>query len=212
MRNFKLPVTIILLLAFCFAVVVPVTPAYAAGLSDLLPQLSGTPGQGGGGLINILVGLLLGKLFGNVTSDGQGGLVSKVLGNATAPPGDTAKGAAIIATARKYLGTPYVWGGTTPGGFDCSGFTQYVMRQNGITIPRTAAEQFAAGTPVDKSDLRQGDLVFFTTYKPGASHVGIYISDGQFIQAASTGEGVKISSLSEKFYTDHYIGARSFLR
>jgi len=114
---------------------------------------------------------------------------------------------AVINTAKSFIGVPYVWGGATPSGFDCSGFTQYVLAKNGISVPRTAAEQYNAGISVSKSDLRVGDLVFFTTYKAGPSHLGFYIGDGNFIHASSS-KGVTISSLSNVYYSEHYIGAR----
>jgi cell wall-associated NlpC family hydrolase len=114
----------------------------------------------------------------------------------------------VIQTGKSYLGVPYVWGGTTPAGFDCSGFTQYVMAKNGITIPRTAALQYEKGTPVDKSSLVPGDMVFFTTYQPGASHVGIYIGGDQFMHASSGAGKIIISQLSNTYYAQHYIGAR----
>ena len=205
MRRHKLPVVLLLLLAMSFTVLAPATVAHAAPLSDLLGQSSGS----GNGLFNILLGLLFGKLLGNVSSGGDSD-IGKVLGIGTTPAATDSKQSAIIVTAQKYLGAPYVWGGSTPDGFDCSGFTQYVMKQNGITIPRTAAEQFAAGTPVDKSSLRVGDMVFFTTYKPGASHVGFYMGDGKFIHASSSSEGVTISKLAETYYTERYIGARRY--
>ncbi len=119
----------------------------------------------------------------------------------------TSKAGAVINTARNYMGVPYVWGGTTPSGFDCSGFTQYVLKKNGVSIPRTTAEQYAAGVSVSKSNLRTGDLVFFTTYKAGPSHVGFYIGDGNFIHASSS-KGVTISNLSSTYYSDRYIGAK----
>ena len=116
-------------------------------------------------------------------------------------------GAKIVADAKKYLGVPYVWGGTTPSGFDCSGLTFYVMRENGITIPRTSETQYGAGTYVSRSTLQPGDLVFFeNTYREGISHVGIYIGNGQFIHAASS--GVIISNLSSTYYDSRYYGAR----
>ena len=119
----------------------------------------------------------------------------------------SSKAAAVISTAKKYIGVPYVWGGQSPSGFDCSGFTQYVLSKNGISVPRTAAEQYAVGTSVSKSNLRVGDLVFFTTYKAGPSHLGFYIGNGQFIHASSS-KGVTISSLSSSYYSGRYIGAR----
>lgn len=119
----------------------------------------------------------------------------------------SSKAIAVINTAKSFMGVPYVWGGTTPAGFDCSGFTQYVLGRNGISVPRTAAEQFTVGTSVSKSNLRAGDLVFFTTYKAGPSHLGIYLGNQQFIHASSS-KGVTISSLTSDYYSSRYIGAR----
>lgn len=109
--------------------------------------------------------------------------------------------------ALNFLGTPYVWGGTTTSGFDCSGFTKYVYQQFGYTLNRTAAQQLSNGYSV--SNLQPGDLVFFNnTYSTSAaaSHVGIYIGDNQFVHSASG--GVKVTSLSDSYYASRYIGAR----
>lgn len=113
----------------------------------------------------------------------------------------------IITTSMDYIGVPYVFGGTTPSGFDCSGYVQYVFAHAGISLPRTADVQYEVGTPVSTAELVPGDLVFFTTYTYGASHVGIYVGDGNFIHASSS-RGVTISSLSQAYYSSHYIGAR----
>ena len=112
----------------------------------------------------------------------------------------------IVATAKKYIGTPYRSGGSSPKGFDCSGFTQYIYKQYGIDIPRSSSDQASAGTKVNRSDLQIGDLVIFSnTYKAGPSHAGIYIGDGNFIHSSSsTGGGVKISSLSENYYNKRF--------
>ncbi|HEX2927378.1 MAG TPA: NlpC/P60 family protein [Ruminiclostridium sp.] len=123
----------------------------------------------------------------------------------------TSQAASLISTAKSFTGVPYVWGGTTPSGFDCSGFTQYVFARSGISLPRTAAEQFNAGTYISNVDLRAGDLVFFTTYKPGPSHLGIYLGNGNFIHASSS-NGVTISSLSNSYFAQRYIGARRVLQ
>jgi cell wall-associated NlpC family hydrolase len=107
----------------------------------------------------------------------------------------------VVGIAMQYLGVPYVWGGSSPSGFDCSGFVSYVYAQVGVSLPHHAASQYSYGTPVSYSDLEPGDLVFFE----GLGHVGIYIGGGQFIHAPHTGDVVKISSLSEH---GGYVGAR----
>ena len=122
----------------------------------------------------------------------------------------TATAQAIITTARKYIGVPYVWGGSTPKGFDCSGFVQYVFNAHGISLPRTSKQQYAVGSWVSKSNLQPGDLVFFDTSGSGISHLGIYIGDNQFIHASSS-KGVIISSLSNTYWAPRYYGARRIL-
>jgi len=109
-----------------------------------------------------------------------------------------------VGVAMQYLGTPYVWGGSAPGGFDCSGFVMYVYAQMGVSLPHHAADQFNYGVPVSRDQLEPGDLVFFD----GLGHVGIYIGNGQFIHAPHTGDVVKISSLNDSWYAATYVGAR----
>ena len=124
--------------------------------------------------------------------------------------GSTA-GAKIVATAKQYLGVPYKWGGTTPDGFDCSGFVYYVLRCHGINVSRTQTAMYSEGTPVAKSQLQPGDLVFFqNTYKAGLSHVGIYVGDGQFIHSPSSGKVVSYADLNSDYYIAHYYGAARY--
>ena len=118
------------------------------------------------------------------------------------------RGDRIVNRALTYRGVPYRMGATGRGAFDCSSFTRYILRQSGENLPRTAAEQYRKGTPISKSEMRAGDLVFFkNTYKRGVSHVGIYMGNGKFIHASSHG-GVKESSLSDAYYVNHWAGAR----
>lgn len=116
----------------------------------------------------------------------------------------------IIATAKKYIGVPYVWGGMTPSGFDCSGYVQYVFAANGISLPRVTTQQYKVGSSVSKSSLKAGDLVFFNTSGSGVSHVGIYIGSNQFIHSSSS-KGVVISSMSNSYWSARYYGARRVL-
>ncbi|WP_199614429.1 MULTISPECIES: C40 family peptidase [Acidaminococcus] len=112
----------------------------------------------------------------------------------------------LISTAYDYVGVPYVFGGTTPWGFDCSGYTQYVFRQIGVDIPRTADAQYYSYPKVSASNLQPGDLVFFETYEPGPSHCGIYIGNGQMLQAGSS-TGVTVSNVFSGYFGARYIGA-----
>lgn len=115
---------------------------------------------------------------------------------------------AIVNFGKKFVGTPYSFGGNNPKGFDCSGFITYTYKNNGISLPRTAAEQFNRGEAVDRKQLQAGDLVFFQTYKKGASHVGIYIGDNKFLHA-DTSKGIAVSSLNDPYYwKSRYLGAR----
>lgn len=106
----------------------------------------------------------------------------------------------------QFVHDPYVWGGSSPAGFDCSGFTVYTYAHFGITLPRTASGQSELGSYVSENHLQPGDLVFFDTDGEGVSHVGIYIGNGNFISAASV--DVCVSSLTSGYWADHYITAR----
>ena len=117
----------------------------------------------------------------------------------------------IIQTSKRFQGIPYLWGGDTPQGFDCSGFTQYVFRLNGINLPRTADAQYELGVSVSYDNLQPGDMVFFTTYEPGPSHNGIYIGNGLFINSSSS-RGVSIARMDNSYWAARYIGAKRIIR
>lgn len=124
--------------------------------------------------------------------------------------GNTAALRRIIQTGLRLTGVPYVFGGTSPSGFDCSGFVRYVFSSAGITLPRTADAQFDAGQPVSLSKLQPGDLVFYSTYAEGASHDGIYLGDGKFLHASSS-RGVVVDRMDSSYWTARYYGARRIL-
>ena len=133
-------------------------------------------------------------------ADGLGVSASTPEGSTVAPPNVHG---GVVGIAMRYLGVPYVWGGSTPRGFDCSGFVAYVFAQIGVSLPHSSYAMYGMGTAISISALQPGDLVFFT----GASHMGIYIGGGQFIHAPHTGDVVKISSLSG-YYSSNFAGAR----
>jgi len=122
--------------------------------------------------------------------------------------GGTGLGGTVLRYAMRYVGVPYVWGGASPRGFDCSGFTQYVYSLVGVRIPRTADVQFAAGRQI-AGNPAPGDLVFFQTYDYGASHVGIYMGGGLFVN--SIGDDVHVTSFASEYFRSRYLGARRFL-
>jgi cell wall-associated NlpC family hydrolase len=126
---------------------------------------------------------------------------------ATQAPAATSSGAAAaVAAARSKLGAPYASAGTGPTGFDCSGLTQWAMRQAGVSLPRTSYAQYGVGTPVDRAAIQAGDLVFFNANGPGASHVGIATGAGTAISATS--HGVREHAIGDSYWGSHYMGAR----
>lgn len=137
-------------------------------------------------------------------------LIGKPLLWKNEPLSGNGQGRKITDLAAKFIGVPYKWGGVTPKGFDCSGFTWYVFDQNSIHLPRTADVQYKAGKPVARGNLQKGDLVFFSTYEAGASHVGIYTENGNFIHSSSS-KGIMISNLADSYWKPRYLDARRML-
>lgn len=117
----------------------------------------------------------------------------------------------IIVTASKYKGVPYVFGGVTVRGFDCSGYTKQVFAEHKINLPRMADQQYKTGQVVAKNSLKVADLVFFTTYEPGPSHVGIYAGRNKFWHVSSS-KGVMLSDLNEDYWRFRYLGARRVIK
>ena len=143
----------------------------------------------------------------------QQGLLDTVVGaSAIAPAADTVVApppthSNVANIALSQLGTPYVWAGSAPGGFDCSGLVMWAYAQVGVSLPHSSYGMYGFGVPVSRDQLAAGDLVFFD----GLGHVGIYIGGGQFVHAPHTGDVVKISSLDESWYSATYVGARRIL-
>jgi len=119
-------------------------------------------------------------------------------------PADLDHGQRVVAIAKKHVGAPYRWGGSSPSGFDCSGFVRYVYGQVGVELPHNAAQQYRLGTPVARDQLEPGDLVFFD----GLRHNGIYVGGGRFIHSRQTGKHVAVAGLDEAWYATHFAGAR----
>ena len=134
-------------------------------------------------------------------AQGVGVAASTPEGSTVAPP-NTHGG--VVGIAMRYLGVPYVWGGASPRGFDCSGLVVYVFAQIGVSLPHSTYALWNVGVPVSRDQLQAGDLVFFN----GLGHMGIYIGGGQFIHSPHTGDVVKISSLSDSWYAATWVGAR----
>ncbi len=148
--------------------------------------------------------IVVGMTLRIAPSAGPRDAASGVVNAAWVPPG----GNSVLPIALQYRGAPYVFGGTTPAGFDCSGFAYFVFQMAGRPIPRNISDQYDAGVHPKLTELRPGDLVFFqNTYTDGLSHNGIYIDNGQFIHAADEVSGVTISRLSDPYWADRWYGA-----
>lgn len=148
-----------------------------------------------------------------VSAGGQTGYIRGDYVSFTEPdpsqaPASSSIGEQIVAFAKQFLGTPYVWAGSSPSGFDCSGFVSYVFKNFGYAVNRTAASMYTNGVAVDKSELQIGDAVFFASSSESIGHVGIYIGDGEFIHSSSGCGYVTISGLDESYYSRMYVGAR----
>ena len=127
------------------------------------------------------------------------------------PKPDREMGGIAARTAERFVGIPYRWGGTTVvDGMDCSGFARAVFNLCGVNIPRTSGEQFHTGQTIDKSDLRDGDLVFFGDSASKINHVGIYVGDGRFVHAPRRGDDIKISRVDDSYFEKRFIGARRY--
>ena len=124
------------------------------------------------------------------------------------PSAPAGTGYAIAGTALSLRGAPYRDGGSDPHGFDCSGFVQYVFAQNGLRVPRKVGDQYHAGQSVSPGQIQPGDLVFFSTVAPGASHVGIAIGGDEFVHAPSERGEVRVEHLSSTYWSPRFIGAR----
>ena len=152
-----------------------------------------------------------GYIYSKLLGDGEGTITytksSPVTKCSTYNP-SSSNNSSLVQTAMSLRGCKYRTGGTSRGGFDCSGFTRYVFAKYGVSLPHNSKAQASVGKPISKSQLAPGDLVFFHTYRSGISHVGIYIGDNKFVHAARYGRGVRVDSLGSSYYAPRYRGAR----
>jgi cell wall-associated NlpC family hydrolase len=150
-----------------------------------------------------------GETGGAAPADGGGASATPAAApsDSSIPAAPPSQYGGVVGIAMQYLGTPYVWAGASPSGFDCSGFIMYVYAQVGVSLPHNAAAQYGYGVPVSRDALQAGDLVFFN----GLGHAGIYIGGGQFIHSPHTGDVVKISSIYDSWYASTWVGARRIL-
>ncbi|WP_211745716.1 C40 family peptidase [Paenibacillus sp. Marseille-Q4541] len=128
----------------------------------------------------------------------------------TAGLGQASASSVLQSTVNKTVGIPYKYGGTTLAGFDCSGFTRYVYKKVGVTLPHSSKQQYQKGQSVKKTQLTKGDLVFFDTSGSGISHVGIYLSNNEFVSATSS-KGIAITPINKGYWSSKYYGAKRVL-
>jgi cell wall-associated NlpC family hydrolase len=168
-------------------------------------------------VVRLSVLLVVSLLTGACASTGAVPRPFPLPGSASPEPATTAPAAgptgavdgySVSSTALSLRGVPYRNGGSDPQGFDCSGFIQYVYRQHGVRVPRDVRQQFEVGRDVDVKALEPGDLVFFTTVAPGASHVGIVIGGDQFVHAPSSAGVVRVENLSSQYWARRFVGAK----
>jgi cell wall-associated NlpC family hydrolase len=131
----------------------------------------------------------------------------------TTKPGEHELGYIAARTAERFVGIPYQWGGNTVvDGLDCSGFTKAVYNLCGVNIPRTSRDQYKAGNPVSKTELQDGDLVFFGASESSITHVGIYVGNGKFVHAPKRGEDIQTASVNESYFERRFVGARRYIQ
>jgi len=173
------------------------------GLSVVVAACSTVPGP-------LPVNDLLTDVHGSAEQRGNSDSDIAQTGNAQQPQfalprrAESHRAQRVVDIVRKYVGTPYRWGGTSPSGFDCSGLVRYVYAQVGVSLPHNAAQQYRYGVPVSRDRLEPGDLVFFDRLR----HSGIYIGRGRFIHARQTGKRVSIAKLDDDWYAENWVGAR----
>ncbi len=177
--------------------------------ADIVRRMTRFPSRPRGSVCVFAVLTTLAVLTGACAST-SGGAVPRPFPSpaGTISTADRGRPDTIVGTALTLRGVPYRNGGSDPGGFDCSGFTQYVFARNGIALPRSVEEQFDEGKKVKSRDLTSGDLVFFKTTSRGPSHVGIVIGEDQFIHAPSSRGVVRVERLSADYWSKRFIAAR----
>ena len=154
-----------------------------------------------------VVGPVTRKALNSSVTASSGNSSSSSISDSNAVAGvSTGSSSAVVETGKQYMGTPYVWGGTSPSGFDCSGFVQYVMNQHGVKTKRTVAQMWTQVSRVSSPSV--GDVVFYET-RTGPSHMGFYVGNGKFLHAGAS-TGVTISDMNSSYWKSRYIGAGRF--